>query len=350
MLKAAVIGTGLISVQKHLPAWTRMASHARLVAVCDANLESAREVASRFGVERCYADAAEMLQAERPDVVDICTPPKTHAALAILALQAGAHVLVEKPMAVGVGECDRMMAAAEEAGTSICVAHSDLFYPSFSTMRRMVERGAIGSLRGMHIALSTPVDYITSKEDHWANKLPGGVLGETGPHIVYMTLAFVNPIQFAYVHAEKLLEQYPWSPYEDYRIILAGEGVVGSVTLTYATNQWAAEVSVWGETGSIRADLESQSVVHVDRTSLTPRSVAVSTLGAAAQSTARSLYSGIRRLAGRQETTHEILIREFCQSIITGTAPPVTPQEGREAIRVMDLLTAQLDAQPLTAG
>jgi predicted dehydrogenase len=321
-----------------------MAPAADLVAVCDANSESARDVATRFGVPRWYADAEEMLRMEQPDVVDICTPPRTHAPLTIMALGAGAHVLVEKPMAVGVEECDRMMAAADEAGKLICVAHSDLFYPSFRTMRNMVESGSIGRFRGMHIALSTPVDYITSRPDHWANKLPGGVLGETGPHVVYMTLAFINPIRYAYAHAAKLLPEYPWSPFEDYRIVLAGEENVGSVTLTYATNQWAAEVSVWGSAGSIRADLESQSVVHVDRTSLTPRSIAVSTLGAAAQSTGRSVYSGIRRLAGRQETTHEILIREFCRSIITGTAPPVPPQEGREAIRVMDLLAAQLDA------
>ncbi|MFN2500332.1 MAG: hypothetical protein ABR557_14730, partial [Pyrinomonadaceae bacterium] len=47
----------------------------------------------------------------------------------------------------------------------------------------------------MRIMLSTPTDYMTSREDHWAHKLPGGVIGESGPHIVYMTLAFINPIR-----------------------------------------------------------------------------------------------------------------------------------------------------------
>src|SRR5256885_13239843 len=99
--------------------------------------------------------------------------------------------------------------------------------------RELVAEGRIGTLRGMRIFLSTPTDYITSNPEHWANKLPGGVIGETGPHIVYMTLAFINPIVDVHAAGRKLLPEYPWSPYEDYRIDLAGETATASIILTY---------------------------------------------------------------------------------------------------------------------
>jgi len=315
---------------------------AEVVALCDVDAQRGNDVACRFSVPRVHTDVQTMLGKERPDLVDICTPPRTHAPLAIQALRSGAHVLVEKPMAVSTEECDDIIAASQETGCKVCVAHSDLFYPSFMNMRELVQAGAVGDFRGMHIFLSTPVDYITSRPDHWANRLPGGVIGETGPHVVYMTLAFINPVQHVQVHGKKLLAEFPWSPCEDYRLTFIGEKAVCSVTLTYATNQWAAEVSVWGSTGIMRADLESQSLIHANRTRLTPTEIGLSTMGAAMQMTKGVLGTGARYLTRRFESTHELLIRAFCESIEKGTAPPVGAQEGREAIRVMELIVNTL--------
>ena len=91
----------------------------------------------------------------------------------------------------------------------------------------------IGEFRGMRIFLSTPTDYITSKADHWANKLAGGVIGETGPHIVYMTLAFIPNIVSVRALGKKMLFEYPWSPFEDYRIDLIGEKAISSIVLSF---------------------------------------------------------------------------------------------------------------------
>jgi len=225
-----------------------------------------------------YQDVTAMLEKEQPDVVDICTPPQTHASLAVQALQAGSHVLIEKPMAVSVEECDRIIRVAEETGRRVCVAHSDLFYPAFMRARALVAKGAIGTFTGMHIFLATPVDYITSKPDHWAHRLPGGVLGETGPHTIYLTLAFINPIRDVQIHGHKMLSEYPWSPFEDYRFTLIGDQAVSSVALTYTTDQWAAKVDLWGTQGIIRVDLESQSLIHYRRPSLKGKTIGFSAL------------------------------------------------------------------------
>src|SRR5262249_58011101 len=99
---------------------------------------------------------------------DVCTPPKTHTPLAIEALENGAHVLLEKPMATSVAECDEIIAAANKANRFVSVAHSDLFYPSFMKAQQIVESGAIGKVLGMMVLVFAPCDYIAARPDHLA--------------------------------------------------------------------------------------------------------------------------------------------------------------------------------------
>src|SRR3954470_12008766 len=134
-LKAVIIGSGLIAKLKHIPAFHKHRDKLHLAAICDVNLEAARQAASAAGIPGAYADVSEMLAKEKPDLVDICTPPKTHAQLAVQALQAGANVLIEKPMAQSVEECDAIVNAARENNRQVCVGHSDLFYYPFIEAR-----------------------------------------------------------------------------------------------------------------------------------------------------------------------------------------------------------------------
>ncbi len=340
--KVAIVGTGFIATQKHLPAWQRNHRTARVVALCDLDVQRGKQIARQFGVPHVYESLPDLLEAEQPDLVDICTPPQTHAKVAVTALRAGAHVLIEKPMAVSREECDAIIAASKRAGRQVCVAHSDLFYPAFLKAREWVRQGLIGEFKGMRIFLSTPADYITSKPAHWAHRLPGGVIGETGPHVVYLALALMNTIHDVRIYAQKLLPEFPWSPFEDYRLELIGENAICSVTLTYATQHWAAQVEVWGTEGMLKVDLESQSLVHYRRSGLTRGAIALSALSEAAQIVGSLLKIGAKVLTRRFEDTHGLLIRKYLESLSSGGDPPVTPEEGREAVRVMNLIVEQL--------
>lgn len=340
-----MIGSGFIANQKHLPAWQKIGHLARVVALCDVNASRAEEIARKYRVPRVYGDIERMLEKEEIDVVDVCSPPQTHAPLALRALQSGAHVLIEKPMAVSTEECDAIIAAAGVTHRDVCIAHSDLFYPSFAKARELVRRGEIGEFKGMRILISTPVDYITSNSGHWAHRLPGGVIGETGPHAVYLTLSFINPIRDVRVHAQKLLPQFPWSPFEDYRLELIGENAVSSVTLTYTTNHWAAQVDLWGTKGVLKLDLETQSVVRYSRPRLEPSQIGLSAFSEAMQILRGTAATGAHILLGQFSNTHDHLVRGFVESIRGRTAPPVTAQEGREAVRVMNLIVDRLRQQ-----
>jgi predicted dehydrogenase len=343
-LKAAVIGTGLIAGLKHIPAFKKHGGKVQLAALCDLNMDAARKLAAQHGIPRAYGSIDEMLSKEKPDLVDICTPPKTHAPIAIQCMRGGANVLIEKPMAQTLKECDDIIAASEANHVKVCLAHSDLFYYPFLEARKLVSEGAIGTFRGMRIFLSTPADYITSKPDHWANKLPGGVIGETGPHIVYMTLAFINPIREVTVDAMKLRLEYPWSPFEDYRINLIGDKAISSVTLNYGTKQWMARIEIMGEDAILLLDLEAMSLVKYQREQLKPVAIGASLLSETGQLLKSLATSGLRYVTKSLRTTHDFIIDEFTDSIINGTKSPVPAEDGRESVRVLGMIVESLNS------
>jgi predicted dehydrogenase len=344
-IRAAIIGSGLIAGKKHIPAFLRLRSKTELVAVCDLNLVAAKEVATRFGIPNAYGDIKEMLSVEKPDLVDICTPPQTHARLAVEAMRHGSHVLIEKPMALTVADCDQIVVASKDNCLKVCVAHSDLFYDPFMKARRMVRDGAIGRVRGMRVFLSTPTDYMTSRPEHWAHKLPGGVIGETGPHVVYMTLAFIPRIQAVNVDALKVMGDYPWSSFEDYRINLIGEDAISSAAVVYTTEQWAARVEILGDTGFLMLDLESMNVLHYRRTELKAAPVGLSLLKESTQLAGAFVANAIRVATRRVRSTHEIIISHFADSILSGSEPPVSAEEGREAVRVLNMVVESIETK-----
>jgi predicted dehydrogenase len=342
----SLIGSGLIAKKKHIPAWQRLKGEARLASIVETNTELGRQAAAEFGIPKVYTDLSEMLAEERPDIVDICTPPRSHAPIAEQCLNAGAHVMVEKPMAVDASECDRMIAAAKAANKQICVVHSDLFYPSFMKARELVNQGRIGEFRGMRILLITPYDYIVSKSDHWANKLPGGIIGETGPHMVYMTLAFIDKIVGVHAVGKKLLPEYPWSLYEDYRVDLIGEKATSSTVLLFSNNQWAAQVDLFGSKGMIQMDIESQVVTVYDRPNLKAQTIGRSACSAVTQTLGSVAKMTSQILTKRFQSTHEQIVAQFCASLKAGGKSPVPAEQGREAVRVMDIIAHQLQNPP----
>src|SRR2546430_16692490 len=105
-VKAAIVGAGLIAGKKHIPAFIKHRSKVELAALCDLKQEGARKLAAEFGVPRDYADIGERIAKEKPDLVDICTPPQTHVRPPVEAMKPGCNVLIEKPLPLTAAECD----------------------------------------------------------------------------------------------------------------------------------------------------------------------------------------------------------------------------------------------------
>src|SRR5438093_8873005 len=108
-VKVATVGCGGVAQLRHIPSFLKLGSRISLVALCDVNLGRAGEAARKFGNPNIYPDLSSLISKERPDIVDICTPPESHLELAIAAMERGCHVLIEKPMALKSSDCEQMM-------------------------------------------------------------------------------------------------------------------------------------------------------------------------------------------------------------------------------------------------
>jgi len=188
-LRTAIVGTGGIA-HAHAEAATALADRLELVAAVDidpARLDAFRE---RYGVTTGYADVEEMLAREKPDVVQICTPPGAHVDLSIACLEAGAWVLCEKPLCGSLAEMDRIEAAEQRTGRYVSSVAQWRFGSGGQHLRRLIQSHAMGSLQvGVCNTLwYRPADYYAVPwRGRWATEL-GGVSMCLGVHIMDLLL------------------------------------------------------------------------------------------------------------------------------------------------------------------
>lgn len=146
MIGVGLVGTGGIA-RAHAEAYAQFPGRCRVVAVADIFLEKAEAFARGLGADvGAYGRAEDVLARGDVDLVSICTPPFEHAPLTVAALSAGKHVLVEKPMATSLQECDAMLAAARSSGRVLGVVHQNRFRPEFARCKALVDSGVLGPL------------------------------------------------------------------------------------------------------------------------------------------------------------------------------------------------------------
>ncbi len=157
--RVAIVGFGFMG-KTHYGAW-RKARGSKVVAVCDSNLAQLK--AKVVGNIRGAADNSQlpptvkvweivddMLAAGGFDIVDITLPTALHPDMSVKALKAGYHVLCEKPMALNLADCDRMLKAAKSAGRKLMIAHCVRFEPAYAYIRSAVKDGRYGRLVAAH--------------------------------------------------------------------------------------------------------------------------------------------------------------------------------------------------------
>jgi predicted dehydrogenase len=142
-IRVGVIGLG---IGRHHIAGYQGHPNARVVAVADLDPARLEEIGDRFGVSRRYASGEEMLQQETLDVVSVATPNKFHKPLTIAALEAGCHVLCEKPMAMSAAEAREMNAAAANAGKRLMINFSYRFQEGSAALKEQVDAGVLGEV------------------------------------------------------------------------------------------------------------------------------------------------------------------------------------------------------------
>jgi len=142
-LRVCTVGAGYFS-RFHHDGWRRL-ERAEPIAVCDVDREKAEAMAMAFGIERVFDDAAAMLDASRPDLVDIVTPPASHAELVGLAAARGIDAVCQKPLATTLEEARALVGQARAAGIRLIVHENFRFQPWYREAARLLHEGLLGT-------------------------------------------------------------------------------------------------------------------------------------------------------------------------------------------------------------
>lgn len=185
-LGVGILGVGGIS-RAHMPGWAA-SEHAEVIAGSDISEENLANWGQEFGVTRLSTDPADLFRDPDIDIIDICTPNMFHAELAIAALEAGKHVMCEKPLAVTPAEVHRIIEARDRSGREVMTAQHQRFVGVSQALKREIDAGALGEVyhaRGWMLRRSA---YIPTPTFVYRSHAGGGACIDIGVHILDLLL------------------------------------------------------------------------------------------------------------------------------------------------------------------
>jgi predicted dehydrogenase len=187
-LRGAISGFGEVAARAHLPGW-RTRENVAIAAIHDPISERRHEAIRLIKNVRVYDDLELMLDGEAPDFVDVSSPPGLHHGAARAVLAAGAHVLVEKPLALTLGEFDELAALAAEKQRVLMCVHNWKSAPAYMAARKAIEAGRLGAVRFISIdRLRTEPAGAGGSGGKWraSSASGGGILIDHGWHVFYL--------------------------------------------------------------------------------------------------------------------------------------------------------------------
>ena len=340
-VRVGIIGCGYVSEWAHIPALKRI-KNAELTAVCDVSEELARGVAQRFHIPRYYTEPSKMLENEPLDIVHMCTPPKTHASLSIQAMEAGCHVLVEKPMALSVKDADMMIRASKDVGVKLGVVHNMPLHPIVTRARAMVAEGGIGELTGIDLKYSLhQYGRMVTDRDHWCHELPGGIFGNKLPHPISLARAFLGNLETVAVYAAKIGD-YDWIATDELRVILKSEKGLGMITSSLNWPIDMAMLDIFGTKKNIHIYFNNAVMNTYGSTRYGRLSRGLENVRQSSHTLTSTASTALSIALGRHHYGHYAVIRGFIECVRDGTEPPVTAEDGRDVVRLYEDIVYQM--------
>jgi len=345
-----VIGCGVIA-EEHLDILKRIPG-VRVAGICDPNPEAVAKIVSKFKVEHTYDDVRRMLEAEKPQVVHIVTPPQSHRSLAEIAIQSGCHVLVEKPMAMDAADAQAMAALATKHNRKLGVDHNHLYDPVVVRARRMIEAGELGdivwveSYYGFDLGNNPESRYLLpGGEKHWTFQLPGGLYQNLASHPLSLALDILGkPTK---VHAiARSGRVLPHAATDELRVILETPRATGMVVVSLAASPRSQFVNIYGTKMTVCVDVLNKWIITQGAISGLPKPIsrALMHLQHGATVVGGTLSGMFKVLRGKWSYCDgmEILIRDFYASIRENRPAPVTAEEGIWTMEIMDEVWKQI--------
>ena len=344
ILKVGIIGCGGIAKGKHMPALKKL-KEVEMVAFCDIDIEKAQKAAEEFGIADAavYTDYVELLKDETIDVIHVCTPNKSHADITVTALEAGKHVMCEKPMAKTSADAKRMLDAAERTGKKLTIGYQNRFRDDSTYLYKTCKRGDLGDIyfAKAHAirrrAVPTWGVFLNEEEQG------GGPLIDIGTHALDLTLWMMNNYNPKYVVGnvyKKLGDQTEtgnawgdWNP-EEYTV---EDSAFGFITMEDGAtivleSSWALNSLETGEAkttlcGTL-AGADMKDGLRINKAEFGKLVTIKPTLDAA----------GVDFYDGSKQSPADLEAKLWIESIINDTEPLVKPQEAFVVTQILEAL------------
>jgi predicted dehydrogenase len=343
-VKTALLGCGKVG-QIHARVLCSL-PESELIGVCDVDSVRAAAFAKEYG-GRPYTDVQTLLGDGRPQALCIATPHPLHAGPAVRAAEAGVHVLVEKPMAASLADCDAMLAAAKRHGVSLGVISQRRFYQPARRMKDAIEAGKIG-----RPALGTFVMYSWREpsyyqSDPWRGRWDtegGGVLVNQSPHLLDLLMWLMDD-EVAEVCGYWANLNHPSVEVEDTAVAILRfrQGGLGSIVSSLAQKPGIyTKVHIHGANGAsvgVETDRGATFIAGVSSISEPPLSDLWTIPGeedrlAAFQAEDRAHFAALDPTCGY----HALQIQDFLRSIIEDHPPLVTGADGRKVVELFQAI------------
>ncbi len=353
-LKVVLVGCGQIA-DGHVSEIQKL-GNAVVLAVCDLEPLMAEQLAVRYNVPRYYASYEKMLAEQKPDVVHICTPPGSHLPLTKMAVDAGCHVYVEKPLALNYADSVALVEYVQKAGRKLTIGHNSQYEPPMLELRELVEKGELGeclhieSYYGYNLG-GTFGKAILGSPDHWVHRLPGKLfqnninhllnkitelLPDERPEIKAMGWMRGGQTQFGDVRDELM---------DELRVIIRGKDVSAYGTFTSHVQPVAQFARYYGSKSIAHLDFVSRTVT-MDRGATLPS--AIGRLAAGFDQTLQVARSAMRNTGSFLRSDYHFfagmnyLIRAFYDSILHDAPLPISIRDILRIAWMMDEIFAQI--------
>lgn len=341
-LKTGIIGCGKVG-DFHAKAYAGLPS-SEFCAVCDASEDRAGTFAKRYGV-KAYTDVAEMVRQEHLDVVSVCTPHPLHANPAVAAADCGCHVLVEKPLAASLADCDAIIEAGDRNGVTIGTMVQRRFYRPCMRIHDAIEDGKIGKpVLGM-VNMFGWRDQAYYQSDAWRGTWTGeggGVLVNQAPHQLDLLLWYMGEAEEVYGVWKNL--NHPYIEVEDTAaaIVKFKNGGIGNIVVSNSQNPALyGKVHIFGDNGAgigVQTDGGAMFIAGVSEITEPPYND-LWTVPGEAENLERWKQEDCDffQSVDSMYYYHRQQIEEFLTAVQNGTKPLVDARDGR---RTVELFTA----------
>jgi UDP-N-acetyl-2-amino-2-deoxyglucuronate dehydrogenase len=252
-LKFVLIGCGRIG-QKHAE---HMANYGKLVAVCDTIAENRDLLAKKYSC-KAYASIEKLLATEKEiDLAAVCTPNGLHAKHSIALLKAGFNVLCEKPMAISVKDCEKMIKAADTAKKHLFIVKQNRFNLPVAELKKVIDEGRLGKIFNVQLNCfwNRNDNYYNTSDWKGSKELDGGTLFTQFSHFIDLLYWIVGDIKKAYILTGNFMHKKNID-FEDTGVIALkfANGALG--TVNYTVNSFAknmeGSITVFGEKGTVK--------------------------------------------------------------------------------------------------